>query len=53
MTPEEAKERLVFVRAVLALLLETHLFGPLLERAAGDLDAVLEAMGEPVEKHAG
>ena len=54
MTPEETKEKLTFVRGVLALLLETGLFGPLLERASEELDAVAASLEEPVaERRAG
>lgn len=54
MTPDEAKEKLAFVRGVLALLLDTGLFGPLLDRAAEELDSVASSLEEPVaERRAG
>ncbi len=38
----EVRDRLVFSRGVLALLRDTELFGPMLDKAIEDLDFVIE-----------
>ena len=41
---ESMEDKLLFVKGVLCLLKETHLFGPLLGRAVDNIDFVLTSL---------
>lgn len=47
MSPDEARERVLFARGVLTLLADTRLFGPLVDKAIEGLDDVAAYVREP------